>query len=180
MKPHSFLRILLVDDEPEGARLLALLLKHRGHAVEVAHDGASCLAALEAFQPEVVLLDLAMPLVSGYEVARKIREQSEFDHVAIFAVSGYGGIKYEARSIYSGCERHFVKPVDLPELDAALAEVLRRRNRLDGDGRPNGASSDGDGRSDGVGTSDGDGTPSAAGRRGGRRSQEDPVREQRP
>jgi DNA-binding response OmpR family regulator len=113
-------RILIVENEPDAATTLAMLLKLRGYAVEAVLDSTQCLPHLETFEPHVVLLDIGMPIVSGYDVARQIRAQRRFDDVAIIAISGYGDHPHKAQSLESGCDQHLVKPVDLETLEAAI------------------------------------------------------------
>src|SRR5690242_16222570 len=124
-------RVLIVDDERDGATALGMLLKLRGFVVEVVTDSTLCVPTLESFRPDVVFLDIAMPNVSGYDLARQIRSKSEFERLAIIALSGYADNAHKAQSIGSGCDDHLVKPVDLTTLEAAIArEMQKRRQKL--------------------------------------------------
>jgi DNA-binding response OmpR family regulator len=131
VKPHFAARILIVDDEADGAQALGLLLKYRGHAVEIVTDSAACLSSVSDFKPEAVLLDIAMPRLSGYELAKQIRARSEFDPIAIIAVSGYGGPEHRARSLECGCDLHFLKPVDVTTIEAAIVDAIRNRSHIE-------------------------------------------------
>jgi DNA-binding response OmpR family regulator len=116
----SPIRVLIVENDRDAATTLAMLLKLRGYEVEIVLDSTECLPHLESFQPDVILLDIGMPKVSGYDLAKSIRGQRRFDHVGIIAISGYGNREYKARSLESGCDQHLVKPVDLDTLEAAI------------------------------------------------------------
>ena len=123
----SRIRVLIVEDSSDAAEVFGMLLERRGYAVEVELDSTQCLPHLESFNPDVVFLDIGMPKVCGYDLAKQIRSQPEFDSMAILAISGYGDREHRARSIESGCDRHLVKPVDLAELEAAIAQEIQKR-----------------------------------------------------
>jgi len=120
-------RILVVDDEPDGAKSLGILLRLRGYTVEVLTDSTQCQGLLESFRPDVVLLDIAMPRISGYELATQIRAQREFDRMAIIAASGYTDSEHTRRSLEAGCDFHLAKPVQLAALEIAIARELAKR-----------------------------------------------------
>lgn len=113
-------RVLVVDDNHDAAASLALLLKHNGDDTDTAHDGLEALEAAEHFRPDVILLDIGMPKLNGYEVCRRIREQPWGKDVLIIAVSGWGQESNRLQSEQSGFDHHMVKPVDF----SALAKVL--------------------------------------------------------
>ncbi len=116
-------RILVVDDNVDGAESLALLLELQGHQVRTAHDGIAAIDAISKFQPQVVLLDLGLPGMNGYEVARRVRSQPEFTDLVLAAVTGYGQDEDRHRSHEAGFNHHFVKPVDPKDLEAMLASA---------------------------------------------------------
>jgi PAS domain S-box-containing protein len=118
-------RILVVDDNRDAASSLATLLKLSGHEVHTVHDGAEAVEAAERFRPEVVLMDVGMPRLNGYEAARRIREQPWGQDTVIIALTGWGQESDKIRSQEAGCNGHLVKPVKLSELEAlvALAEA---------------------------------------------------------
>ncbi len=126
----SVARLLIVDDNPDVAKVLSILLDRCGYAVEVVSDGLHCLAHVELFQPDVVLLDIAMPKVSGYDLARQIRARREFERVSIIAITGYGGPERAQLSLDAGCDLHLMKPVSLAALEAAIAEEIGKRVSL--------------------------------------------------
>jgi len=109
---HSPRRILVVDDNVDTAQSLALLLRLKGHHVEVAHDGPAALETAAAFEPEVVLLDIGLPGLDGYEVARRLREETRLADALLVALTGYGQEEDRRRALYAGFDHHFTKPVD--------------------------------------------------------------------
>jgi PAS domain S-box-containing protein len=121
-------RILVVDDHRDAADSMAMMLELKGNEVRTAHDGVEALAAAQAFQPQVVLMDIGMPELNGYEATRRIREQPWGRDMAIIALTGWGQAMDRARSSEAGCDGHLVKPVDLGDLEKLLVE-LRGRQR---------------------------------------------------
>lgn len=118
--PHR--RILVVDDNEDAAAMLADLLQAWGHEVSTVGDGPAALAAVAEQHPEMVLLDLGLPGMSGYEVAQRLRASGEKD-LRIVAVSGYGQPEDIARARAAGCDAHLAKPVDLVALEHLLADA---------------------------------------------------------
>ena len=116
-------RILVVDDSPDNAESLALLLRLGGNEVETAHDGVEALAVAERWRPDVVLLDLAMPKVDGYEVCRRMRERPWGQRTVLIAQTGRGCDDDHQRTGAAGFDGHLVKPVDITQLQ----ELLDRR-----------------------------------------------------
>ncbi len=116
-------RVLVVDDNLDAADSLALLLRVEGHEVQVCHDGPEALAAVDRFHPEVVLLDIGLPGMDGYEVARRLRGRSETEAALLVALTGYGQEEDVRRSLDAGFDHHFVKPADLAALSALFASV---------------------------------------------------------
>lgn len=117
------LRVLVVDDNADTAWGLSRLLQLHGHDVEVAHDGPAAVASAREARPDAVLLDIGLPGMSGYEVARKIREEPSCRHARLIAVTGYGQDKDRARTREAGFDDHLTKPVDLDKLLAKLEEA---------------------------------------------------------
>lgn len=108
--------ILVVDDNRDSAVSLARLLKMRGHRVQTAHDGPEALRLLATFRPELILLDLGLPGMSGYEVARRIRESTQLRGVTLAALTGWGQEEDRRRTREAGFDHHMVKPADPDEL----------------------------------------------------------------
>lgn len=110
-------RVLVVDDHRDAARILALLLESLGHEVRTAHDGTGALEVLQVFRPEVMFLDIGLPQLDGYEVARRVRQLPEGKTVRLVALTGWGHAQARQRSHDAGFDNHLVKP--------AAAKVLR-------------------------------------------------------
>ncbi len=114
-------RILVVDDNAGAARMLATLLGKLGaHEVETVHDGQSALEQIERLRPEIVLLDIGLPGIDGYEVARAVRARPELDDLLLVAVTGYGQEDDRRRSADAGFDEHVVKPLALEQVKALL------------------------------------------------------------
>jgi PAS domain S-box-containing protein len=114
-------RILIVDDNTDSARSLAMLQGHRGHQTCTAFTGPDALTAAAAFKPEVVLLDIGLPGMDGFEVGRQIRAMPALAGVFLIAMSGYGSPEDRATAKQAGFDKYLVKPVDLKELRELLA-----------------------------------------------------------
>lgn len=114
------LRILIIEDNADAARTLAKLLKRYGHVVEMAHDGVAGLEAARSGKPEVVLCDLGLPEMDGYEVARALRTDPATESIRLIAVSGYGQDEDRRHSEEAGFDLHLTKPVDPVELQRLL------------------------------------------------------------
>ncbi|HWM89091.1 MAG TPA: response regulator [Kofleriaceae bacterium] len=122
MGPPKALRVLVIDDDIDGADTLAELLMSIGHEVKVAYDGTVGLALDAEWQPHVVFLDLGLPTLDGYEVARQLRARGP-ESRRILALSGFAQRSDQERSQSAGCHRHLVKPVKLSDILQALAEL---------------------------------------------------------
>ena len=128
------LQILVVEDDADCAESTAMLLRLYGHSAEVAKDGPAALNAAEAHWPEVVLLDIAMPRMSGWEVAKRFREQAGKPRPVLIAATGYGAGEDRRHSADLGIDFHLTKPVD-PEALNTLLLGLRREAELENAGR---------------------------------------------
>jgi PAS domain S-box-containing protein len=117
------LRILVVDDNINAADSLATLLELAGHEVRVAYEGEAALLVAEAFKPQVVLLDIGMPGMDGYEVGRQLRQKPQTRSALLIAITGWGGPEDLRRSKEAGFDHHLVKPVE----PSALQRLLARR-----------------------------------------------------
>lgn len=118
-------RILVADDVRDSADTLAKLLEAMGHTVSVAYDGAQALEVAEVFRPEVVLLDLGMPRLNGYETCRRIRSQTWGRTVTLIAQTGWGQEQDRRRTMDAGFDHHIVKPIDAQELTLLLRSERR-------------------------------------------------------
>lgn len=120
-------RILVVDDNEDSADSLALLLQLTGHQVFTAHDGPDALDAAEQHRPDVVLLDIGLPVLNGYDVCRRIREQPWGQTMVLVALTGWGQDEDRRRSQDAGFDDHLVKPVDHTRLLALLSTLTEPR-----------------------------------------------------
>jgi DNA-binding response OmpR family regulator len=121
------LKILIVEDNVDGAESLAMVLRLVGHNVRIAFSAHDGLAAADEFQPEVVLLDIGLPVVNGFEVATSLRERRK-EGLAIVAITGYGRSSDRVRAKEAGFDHFFVKPVDPECLTQFLAKVATRKS----------------------------------------------------
>ena len=113
-------RILVADDNCDAGETLAMLLRLDGHEVHVANDGLEAVEMFGRVRPEVVILDIGMPGLSGHEVARRIRELHSERPVILIAVTGWGQKADKDRAAASGFDHHFTKPVEPTVLSALL------------------------------------------------------------
>jgi PAS domain S-box-containing protein len=113
-------RVLIVDDNVDTASGMAKLLELAGHAVQVAHDGRQALEIVRSFRPRFVLLDIVLPSMDGYEVARQIRSDPSHRDTTIIAISGYGAEEVRCRSQGAEFDHHLVKPIDYNALRAII------------------------------------------------------------
>jgi two-component system, sensor histidine kinase len=116
-------RILVVDDNVDAATTLAMLLKFLGADVHIAHDGPGALTAIEEFRPDVILLDIGMPGMDGFEVAKRIRQQPEFERIALIALTGWGQDDDRRRTREAGFDHHLIKPADIAALQSLLISL---------------------------------------------------------
>jgi PAS domain S-box-containing protein len=116
-------RILVVDDNRDSATSMAMMLRLTGNDVRLAHDGAEALQVAAAFQPQVILMDLGMPRLNGYDATRQIRERPWGQSITIIALTGWGQEGDKVRSQEAGCDGHLVKPVNLLDLEKLLTEL---------------------------------------------------------
>jgi PAS domain S-box-containing protein len=114
------LRILVVEDRRDSAETLVRLLRGLGHEVEAAYDGPSGCEAAVAFMPDLVLLDLGLPGLDGYEVARRLRREPSLDGACLVAMTGYGSESDRRKSAEAGFDEHLVKPVEFESLRRVL------------------------------------------------------------
>ncbi len=115
-------RILLADDNVDSAESLAMLLRLQGHQVDVVHDGAEALRRLEELRPQFALIDIGMPQVNGYEVARRTRAEPWGASIKLIALTGWGQEQDRQEALEAGFDHHLVKPVDTGMLLERLAE----------------------------------------------------------
>jgi CheY-like chemotaxis protein len=115
-------RILVADDNENAATLLAMLLDAMGNEVRTAHDGQMAFQLAEEFRPDIVILDLGMPKVDGYETARQIRQEPWGKEMILAALTGWGQEEVKRRTKEAGFDHHFVKPVEPEEIQMLLID----------------------------------------------------------
>jgi PAS domain S-box-containing protein len=120
------LRVLVVDDNIDSAQSLGMLLEATGNDVQLAYDGPSALQATLDYRPHVVLLDIGLPGLDGYEVAKRIREQLTLKNIVLVAMTGYGNVSDLRRSEEAGFNHHLVKPADFMKVKEILATVSEK------------------------------------------------------
>ena len=121
------LRVLVVDDNIDSAKTLGMLLKASGHEIRIVHDGLAVLEAALDFRPHVVLLDIGLPGLNGFEVAKRIRLQPAFENIVLVAMTGYGQESDRQLSKEAGFNHHLVKPANFGQVLKILATVLENK-----------------------------------------------------
>ena len=119
-------RILVVDDSEDCRDSLATMLQLDGNDVRTAPDGAAALEVAASFEPEIVLLDIRMPVMDGYEAARRLRAEPHGKHVVLVALTGWGQHEHRERSRLAGFDAHLTKPLDHGELSRLIASLTHR------------------------------------------------------
>jgi CheY-like chemotaxis protein len=117
------LKILVVDDNRDGAESLAALLQLSGHEVRLAYDGEKALAIAREFVPDVAFIDLGLPLMDGFQVARLMRKERALKTAVLVALTGYGHDEDKRQCMEAGFDHHLVKPADLDALERLLQNV---------------------------------------------------------
>ncbi|HEY6360031.1 MAG TPA: ATP-binding protein, partial [Vicinamibacterales bacterium] len=119
------LRVLIVEDNVDAAEMLELAVSHLGHVTRLAHDGAAAITAATQFRPDVIFLDIGLPVMNGYAVARTLRGMPELNHVHIAAVTGWGQEEDRQKAREAGCDSHFTKPLAPEILEDLLATMAQ-------------------------------------------------------
>jgi CheY-like chemotaxis protein len=125
-RPITRRHILVVDDNVDIADSLAMMLEMMGNEVRTAHDGLEGVAAAAAYRPDMILLDIGMPKLNGYDACRRIREQPWGKGILIAAVTGWGQEEDKRRSQEAGFDHHLIKPVGLAAIEKLLVELEAR------------------------------------------------------
>ena len=116
-------RVLIVDDNVDSAESLAQLLRLQGHEVHTAYDGIAAVATASRHDPDVIILDIGLPGVDGYETTRRLREQNGGRRPVIVALTGYGAEADRERAERAGFDHHMTKPPDLARLRAIIGDL---------------------------------------------------------
>jgi len=118
-------RVLLVEDDPESAESLTMLFEVLGHRVRAVHDGIAALEAVRTEVPDVMLIDIGLPGIDGYEVARRVRRDPDLKQVVLVALTGYGREQDKQRALEAGFDYHLVKPVSPDALHVLVTRLGR-------------------------------------------------------
>lgn len=117
----------MVEDNPDAAESLVMLLESLGHHVRLVHDGEEALNAARANLPDVMLIDIGLPGMDGYQLAAAVRHDPTLRHLVLVALTGYGRPEDKSRAMAAGFDYHLTKPVDLGPLDALVGRVTSLR-----------------------------------------------------
>jgi signal transduction histidine kinase/ActR/RegA family two-component response regulator/PAS domain-containing protein len=121
------LRVLVVDDNIDGAESLAMLLEIAGHTTHVVHTGPEALPAAREFHPDLIVLDIGLPGMNGYEIARAMRSTPQIANVLLVALTGWGSAEDRRKAHEAGFDHHWTKPVQASEVHAVIAELASRK-----------------------------------------------------
>jgi len=117
------LSVLVVDDNQDQARSLSMLLEDSGYDSHMCHNSQDCMEFIDRLRPDVVLLDLGMPGVTGFEIAEVIKKEDDLRHIQLLAVTGHGLPLDRLQTKLIGFEQHFLKPIDFEELEKYLKSI---------------------------------------------------------
>ena len=112
----------MVDDNQDSAISLGMMLKLMGNVIQTAHDGLAAVSAAEQFRPDLILLDIGLPKLNGYDVCRRIRKQEWSNGMVIVALTGWGQEEDRRRSQEAGFDLHLVKPVEIMAIQQLLSD----------------------------------------------------------
>lgn len=119
-KAESPKRVLIVEDDLDSVRTLSMLVSEMGHTVEYAINGYVAVTIAKRFRPDILLLDLGLPGLDGFDVCEQIKKDPELQHVRVIVITGYAQAEFRDRSKSAGCEEHLVKPVAPAVLEKLL------------------------------------------------------------
>ena len=120
MNAENARRVLVVDDNRDSVETLSMLLRIKGHDARIAESGEEAIKVADEYQPHVVVLDLSLPGMDGYEVAQRLRERPYGGHMLLVALTGWSGREVQARAAEAGFDFHLLKPIEWPELEQVL------------------------------------------------------------
>lgn len=127
-------KVLIVDDSRDNADMLAIMCDFRGFDPMAVYAGADALLAARTFEPDAILLDIGLPDLNGYDVARALRFDGFSSNSILIAVSGFGRGQDKSMALDAGCDAHFTKPVEIDELIGCIDRLLQQRSLEPGSG----------------------------------------------
>ncbi len=120
-------KILIVEDDPRSLKMIRMLLRPYGYSLLEATDGEEALKVARSDKPDLIIMDLRLPKVSGLEVTRQLRQMSDFSHIAIIAITAYAMKGDKEKAISAGCDAYVAKPINTRELPKLITEMLLQR-----------------------------------------------------
>ena len=120
-------KILIVEDDPRSLKMIQMTLRSYGYSLLEATDGEEALKVARNDKPDLIIMDLRLPKVSGLEVTRQLRQMSDFNHIAIIAITAYAMKGDKEKAISAGCDAYLAKPINTRELPKLVTEMLLQR-----------------------------------------------------
>jgi len=120
-------KILIVEDDPRSLKMIQMILRPYGYSLLEATDGEEALKVARSDKPDLIIMDLRLPKVSGLEVTRQLRQMSDFNHIAIIAITAYAMKGDKEKAISAGCDAYLAKPINTRELPKVVTEMLLQR-----------------------------------------------------
>jgi len=120
-------KILIVEDDPRNLKMIRMTLRPYGYSLLEATDGEEALKVARSDKPDLIIMDLRLPKVSGLEVTRQLRQMSDFNHIAIIAITAYAMKGDKEKAISAGCDAYLAKPINTRELPKLITEMLLQR-----------------------------------------------------
>ncbi len=120
-------KILIVEDDPRNLKMIQMTLRPYGYSLLEATDGEEALKVARSDKPDLIIMDLRLPKVSGLEVTRQLRQMSDFNHIAIIAITAYAMKGDKEKAISAGCDAYLAKPINTRELPGLITEMLLQR-----------------------------------------------------
>lgn len=120
-------KILIVEDDPRSLKMIRMTLRPYGYSFLEATDGEEALKVARSDKPDLIIMDLRLPKVSGLEVTRQLRQMSDFNHIAIIAITAYAMKGDKEKAISAGCDAYLAKPINTRELPKLITEMLLQR-----------------------------------------------------
>jgi CheY-like chemotaxis protein len=127
MTQRDVCRVLVVDDNHDNAESLAMLVQVMGHEAATAHDGMAAIEAVDRFRPDLILLDIGLPKLDGFEVAEQLRARPDGDALFLVAITGWARDEEKQRAKSVGFDEHMTKPVDPNRLETLIRSICARR-----------------------------------------------------